>query len=346
MILVLSFLVPLIFALLLGPLVIRIYTKHHWLDDPTKTNHPKVIHTRPLARGGGLVAGIAILASIPFFIPISPLIIGICLSILLLILIGTWDDIADPHPILRLGFQIVAAVIPILFGLTIPYITNPFGGVIVFSQVALISSVLAVVWIVWCMNIVNFSTGLDGQMPGYVAIAALTIAALSTRFFPDPKQHVVFTFSILTAGAYLGFLYWNKFPQKMMAGFGASTLAGFLLAVLSILSGAKLATAMLVLAVPMADAVYVIARRIAHKKSPFWGDRSHLHHALLDRGYSKNQVAMLYWLSAFILGLISLQLTSGQKIFTILLILAIVCMIGTWLRLGLSFFVRSDRDSG
>lgn len=132
----------------------------------------------------------------------------------------------------------------------------------------------------------------------------------------------------------------------MMAGFGASTLAGFLLAVLSILSGAKLATAMLVLAVPMADAVYVIARRIAHKKSPFWGDRSHLHHALLDRGYSKNQVAVLYWLSAFILGLISLQLTSGQKIFTILLILAIVCMIGTWLRLGLSFFVRSDRDSG
>ncbi len=338
--------IPLLLALGLAPLVIKLYTRKKWLDDPKKTNHPKVVHTSPLPRGGGIVVGVAILVSIVLFLPMTPLLIGILLSIVLLLLIGVWDDIADPHPVIRLGFQGIAATIPILFGLSIPYITNPFGGVIVFSQMTLVSSVLAIIWIVWCMNIVNFSTGLDGQMPGYVAIAALTIAALSLRFFPDPKQITVFSFATIVAGAYLGFLYWNKYPQKMMAGFGASTLAGFLLAVLSILSGAKLATAMLVLAVPMADAVYVITRRIAHKKSPFWGDRSHLHHALLDRGFSKNQVALLYWISALLLGLVSLSLTSGQKVFTILLIVAIVCMIGTWLRLGLSFFVKSDRDNG
>lgn len=339
-------LAPLLIALGLGPLVIWWYKRNHWIDDPSKSSHPKIVHTRPLPRGGGMVVGVALLICIPFFLPLSPLILGIMIAMLVLIIIGVWDDIADPHPLVRLIGQIMAATIPILFGLTIPYVTNPFGGIIHFSAYPMVSAILAILWIVWCMNSINFSTGLDGQMPGYVVIAALTIAALSTRFFPDPKQLTVFTFALLIAGAYLGFLYWNKYPQKMMSGFGASTLAGFLLAVLSILSGAKLATAILVLAVPMADAIYVIVRRILHKKSPFWGDRSHLHHALLDRGYSKNQVALMYWLSALILGLISLELSSGQKIFTILLILAIVCMIGTWLRLGLTFFVRSDRDSG
>ncbi|MEP7167071.1 MAG: MraY family glycosyltransferase [Candidatus Woesebacteria bacterium] len=338
--------IPLILSLVLGKIVIAFYTKKGWLDDPKKVNHPKIVHTTPLPRGGGLVVGIAIAIAILFLIPFSLKIAGIILGSLLLIAIGVWDDIANPHPLIRLFFQLTASLLVVFSGVTISYVTNPLGGILSFQAIPVIGMIIASLWIVWCMNIVNFSTGLDGQMPGYVAIAALTIALLSTRFFPDPEQFTVFHLALIVMGAYLGFLYWNMYPQKMMAGFGASTLAGFFLAVLSILSGAKLATAILVLAIPMSDAGYVIFRRLLQKKSPFWGDRTHLHHALLDTGLSKRMVALIYWLTALFLGLLALNLSSGQKTFAILLIIAVVCMIGTWLRMGFTSFVKSGPDSG
>jgi UDP-GlcNAc:undecaprenyl-phosphate/decaprenyl-phosphate GlcNAc-1-phosphate transferase len=343
---ILTVVLPLTLSLVLGKVVIAMYKSRGWIDDPKELNHPKVVHTSPVPRGGGLVVGIAILIAILFLIPFSLKIAGIIAGALLLIIIGVWDDIADPHPLLRLGFQLAASLLVVFSGVTISYVTNPLGGILSFEAVPMIGMVIASLWIVWCMNIVNFSTGLDGQMPGYVAIAALTIALLSTRFFPDPEQFTVFHLSLVVMGAYLGFLFWNMYPQKMMAGFGASTLAGFFLAILSILSGAKLATAILVLAIPMSDAGYVIFRRILQKKSPFWGDRTHLHHALLDTGVSKRMVAFIYWLTALLLGFLALNLSSGQKTFAILLILAVVCMIGTWLRMGFTSFVKSGRGNG
>lgn len=356
-----SFVLPLASALVLAlgiaPLIIWIYKRLALLDDPSVQSHPKVIHTRPLPRGGGIVIAFGCCVTIFLFVPLSIEILGVLAGAFVLSILGIWDDIADPHPLVRLFLQCFAALLPILTGIAIPFITNPFGGVVIFEQTELtlgslsitlgfLAPLLAVIWIVWCMNIVNFSTGLDGQMPGYVAIAAVTIAALSTRFFPDREQYTVFTLAMIVAGSYLGFLFWNMYPQKMMAGFGASTLAGYFLAVLSILSGAKLATAILVLAIPMADALFVISRRLLSGKSPFLGDRTHLHHALLDRGLSKRQVAYAYWITAAILGFLALQLTSGQKVFTILLAIALVCIIGTWLRFFTTQFGKSGRDSG
>lgn len=346
MITVLAFALPLLIALLLGRPVISWYKKKHWLDDPKKNAHPKVIHTMPLPRGGGLVVGIAIFIAIFLFIPLTAKILGILVATTILIFVGIWDDIANPHPFVRLGLLTIAAAITMFSGISIPFVTNPFGGIISFEHIPFIASMLGIAWIVWSMNIVNFSTGLDGQMPGFVVIAAITIAILSQRFFPDPEQLTVFHLALIVAGAYLGFLFWNLYPQKMMSGFGASTIAGFFLAVLSIFSQAKLATAILVLAIPMSDAIYVIMRRILHKKSPFWGDRSHLHHALLDLGLSKRQVAYVYWASTFVLGVLALNLKSNQKSFAILLIVATVCIIGTWLRWATTSFGKSVRDNG
>lgn len=346
MITILSFIVPLLLALFLGKPVIAWYKRKNWLDDPKKTAHPKVIHTSPLPRGGGLVVGIAIFVGILLFIPLSVKILGILAATVILILVGLWDDVANPHPLVRLALLTVAAGLAMFSGISVPFVTNPFGGIISFEQIPLIASLLGIAWIVWSMNIVNFSTGLDGQMPGFVVIAAITIAILSGRFFPDPEQLTVFHLALIVAGSFLGFLYWNLYPQKMMSGFGASTIAGFFLAVLSIFSQAKLATAILVLAIPMSDAIYVITKRILQKKSPFWGDRSHLHHALLDLGLSKRQVAYVYWSSTFILGVLALNLKSNQKSFAILLIVATVCIIGTWLRWATTSFGKSVRDNG
>jgi UDP-GlcNAc:undecaprenyl-phosphate GlcNAc-1-phosphate transferase len=102
-----------------------------------------------------------------------------------------------------------------------------------------------------------------------------------------------------------------------MPGFSGSTLAGYLLAVLSILSTTKVGTLMVVLGIPLVDTGYTITRRIISGKSPFWGDRGHLHHKLLDSGFSKRQVTLFYWLLTLILGLIALNLNASYKLYTI-----------------------------
>ena len=135
-------------------------------------------------------------------------------------------------------------------------------------------------------------------------------------------------------------------PTKIMAGYGAGSLAGFYLAILSILSGAKVATALLVLAIPTIDACFVIARRLTNGKSPLWGDRGHLHHRLMDLGWGKRRIAAFYWLSTAILGLASLQLNSEQKFYTIIGAVVLFGGFVTWITLFFSSSRQLARDNG
>jgi UDP-GlcNAc:undecaprenyl-phosphate/decaprenyl-phosphate GlcNAc-1-phosphate transferase len=173
--------------------------------------------------------------------------------------------------------------------------------------------------------------GVDGQLSGVVIIAALTIAALSLRFSADIAQWPVIILASITAGAYLGFLPWHVYPQKIMPSHSGSTLAGYLLAVLAILSTAKVGILIVVLGVPIIDTTYTIFRRILQGKSPVWGDRGHLHHRLLDAGLSKRQVALFYWLSSIMLGILAVNLNTTTKIYTIIGIASIVGGLLLWL---------------
>jgi UDP-GlcNAc:undecaprenyl-phosphate GlcNAc-1-phosphate transferase len=171
------------------------------------------------------------------------------------------------------------------------------------------------IWIAWVMNMVNWSKGVDGQMPGIVIIAAVILALVSLKFLPaDPRQLVVAKIALIVAGATFGFLIYNFYPAKIFPGYGA-TILGFFLATLAILASGKLATAILVLAVPFADGVVTIFRRVWLGKSPFKGDRAHLHHLLLNYGFSQKLVALFYWTFCAILGTISLFLKSIEKLF-------------------------------
>jgi UDP-GlcNAc:undecaprenyl-phosphate GlcNAc-1-phosphate transferase len=167
-------------------------------------------------------------------------------------------------------------------------------------------------------------------------IAAIVMGILSFRFVNDITAWPSAYLSFALAGAYGGLLIFNKYPQKIMPGWGGGALAGYFLAVLAILSGAKVATALIVLGVPLMDVIYVIARRIAAHKSPVWGDTNHLHHQLLKLGYSKSQVALFYWSITALLGGIALQLNSQMKIYTILLIAVSVGGALLWINLFLS----------
>lgn len=131
-----------------------------------------------------------------------------------------------------------------------------------------------------------------------------------------------------------------------MPGYGGKSMAGFLLGTLAILSSAKVGTAILVLGVPVMDAIYVIISRILSRRNPVWSHRDHLHHRLLDAGWSKQRIALFYWAVSAILGIVALLVNARQKFFAVLATAIIVLMFISWLKLYTSFSKKPDRDSG
>jgi UDP-GlcNAc:undecaprenyl-phosphate/decaprenyl-phosphate GlcNAc-1-phosphate transferase len=327
------------------PKVIGFAWKIGIIDDPKKNKHPKVIHTYPIPRGGGLAIYAGVFISSLVFLPLDKHLLGILAGAFVLIILGLLDDKYNLHPIKRLAVQFLVAGIPIAAGIGIAYLTNPFNGTLDLSQpqisfklfgdqksIWVFSDLFALFWIVTLMNFINIgASGLDGQLTGTTIIAAAAIAILSLKFSADITQWPVIILAAITMGAYLGFLPWHIYPQKIMPGFGGSTLAGFLLGILAILSTTKVGTLMVVLAVPLIDTGFSIVRRVVSGHSPFWGDRGHLHHKLLDSGWSKRKVAFFYWGITAILGLIALNLNASYKLYTIIGVSVFVGGILLWL---------------
>lgn len=333
---------PLLIALLitgaLTPLFILINKKIGLVDDPKRKNHPGIIHTRPVPRGGGIPLLLGVFLTGLIFLPQNPTIATLFAAAFLALAIGIIDDALNAKskevsPYLRFGINIVTAVIVVASGISIKFITNPFGGILHLDTIAftfpylpfqlLLSDIISVIWLVWVMNMLNWSKGVDGQMPGIVAISAIIIGILSLRLTNPLGNSVDATLSFIIAGSALGFLLFNFYPAKIFPGYGATAIY-LLLGVASILSGAKLATAILVMGVPLVDFIFTIIRRIINKQSPFKGDKKHLHHILLKLGYSQRQIALFYWSISAILGIISLTLTSKSKIFAMIMLGIIV----------------------
>jgi UDP-GlcNAc:undecaprenyl-phosphate/decaprenyl-phosphate GlcNAc-1-phosphate transferase len=337
-------------SFLLTPIVIKYAKRLGIVDDPKTNTHPKVIHTVPTPRGGGLPIFVALLVTVLIFLPIDKHMIGILIGAGILVVMGFLDDKYDLNPYLRLALGFLAVSAPIAAGIGIAFVTNPLGGIIDLSQpqftfnffgthsIWLLADLFALFWITFLMNVINMGAkGVDGQLSGVTIIAALTIAFLSLRYSADITQWPVIILASITAGAYLGFLPWHVFPQKIMPGYGGSTLAGYLLGVLSILATAKVGVLLVVLGIPLVDTGYVIINRIRNGKSPVWGDRGHLHHRLLDAGLSRGQVALFYWGVTGILGIIALNLNTGAKLYT---------MIGITIMLGglILFLTRKNTN--
>lgn len=344
------FLAPFSFSLVLSylatPFVIKFAGKIGIIDDPKKHKHPKVIHTYPTPRGGGLSIYFAILLATLYFLPKDVHIVSILIGASLLTILGVFDDKYDLNPYMRIFVQILIALIPTLSGVGVKFLTNPFatgtidltlpsyrvlllGKYFVFQP---IFSMFTLFWIVALMNFLNMGAkGVDGQLPGVTTISALTIAVLSLRFSADIAQWSVIILAAIVAGAFLGFLPFNIYPQKIMPSYSGSLLAGYFLAILSILSTTKVGTLVVVLGVPLIDTSYTIIRRVLSGKSPVWGDRGHLHHKLLDFGLSKKQVSYFYWAATFFLGLVAINLTSSYKLYAIIGLIILLGGLLLWL---------------
>jgi len=348
----LSFCISFLATVFITPLVIRLMKTYRILDDPKTHKHPGIIHARPIPRGGGIALFFGVFLTSLLFLPLDRTTIGIFIAAFLSLLVGVYDDILnsqgkDLSPYIRFGTNIVSAIIVVASGVSITFITNPFGGILnldtftlslPFLDIAL-SDIIAIIWIVWLMNMLNWSKGVDGQMPGIVAISAIIIGLLSLRVSGIEFAFLDAKLAFIIAGSAIGFLLYNFYPAKIFPGYGATSIY-LLLAVASILSSAKLATAILVMGIPTVDALFTIFRRIASGKSPFWHDKKHLHHILLKLGLTQRQIALFYWIFSAILGTISLTLESKSKLFAMIMVIAIT---GGAL-LFLHYFMRNSHD--
>lgn len=343
------------------PPTIYLAKKFGLVDDPKKRPHPAHIHQITIPRAGGIPIFIGIAFGIGLFVPLDKHIIGILLACLLLLVNGILDDIwinYSPYP--RLIIQILAALIVVASGVGISFITNPLGGILNLDQIIIpfnflgshkivvIADILAIIWIVWMMNMINWSKGIDGQMPGMATVTGIILGLLSLKFYfnGDTNQLHIAILSFILAGTTLAFMVFNWYPAKIFPGFSGSNIIGFMIAVLSILSGGKLATAGLVLLVPATDFIYTFLRRILQKKSPFFADRKHLYHKLLDKGLKPPQIALFYILGSAILGALALSLNSQGKLFAVVLVSIIILGTILWLNFFGHLSKPPDQDNG
>ncbi len=344
---ILPALISCIISYLVTPIVIKFAWKFGLIDDPKKNKHPKVLHTKPIPRGGGLAIFIGIFITTLIFLPLNKHIIAILIGLSILLIMGLIDDKKNLNPYLRAIVQLIVALIPVAAGIGIAYISNPINNNIIdlshpqinffllgkIRSIWLLSDTLAVIWIVYLMNAINAGAkGVDGQLSGVIGFAALGIAALALKYPSDLAEWPVVTLAMITSGAFFGFLPWHIFPQKIMPSFSGSMIGAFLLGILSILTSAKVGTLAIILALPLFDTGFVIIKRIISGKSPVWGDRGHLHHKLLDKAnLSKKEIAYIYWATTAILGLVALTATAKTKLYTIIAVAIAILWFAIWL---------------
>jgi len=336
MIAILPFITAFFITGIATPICLIFIKKIGLFDDPKVHKHPAMIHTKPIPRGGGIPLFIGILIAGILFLPITKTVIALFIASIIALMTGVLDDKFDISPYFRFLINIITALIVVGSGITIPFITNPFGGILYLNSIKLsfdllglhsiilFSDLIAMVWIVWVTNMLNWSKGVDGQMPGIVAISAIAIGILSLRFeVLDQFNLIGVKLSFIIAGASLGFLLFNFYPAKIFPGYGA-TAVYLLLSAVSILASAKLATAILVMGVPMTDGIFTIIRRLLTGRSPFWHDKKHLHHLLLYLGMGQRRIALFYWTISGVLGTLALMLSSKAKLFAIIMLFIIV----------------------
>jgi UDP-GlcNAc:undecaprenyl-phosphate GlcNAc-1-phosphate transferase len=254
------------------------------------------LNRRPIPRLGGLAIFLGIVVPSLAFLNLSDETRGVLLGAAVATVVGAIDDFRGLAPPTKLAGQIVAATIPISFGVWIDHFTLPFLGAV--DLPAWIGMPLSVLWIVAVMNMVNFLDGLDGLAAGVCAIAGLTFAVLALSLGKTEPAIL----SAIVAGSCLGFLRHNFFPARIFMGDSGALCLGFILASVSIQGLLKTASTvvlflpLVVLAVPIIDSSFVVAKRLKYNQPIYAADRSHLHHRFMNIGYSQRRAAVTMWL--------------------------------------------------
>jgi len=294
---------------------------------------PGEVQKRPFPRTGGYAIYFAFVAAalvgavlIPRSEQESWRLTGVLLGSVLILPLAIMDDRRRLAPIPQLLGQFAIASVPVAFGIVVDNIATPFWGVIPLPAWLVVPFTL--LWIVGMINTINLVDVMDGLAAGVATIAALVLFA---RGVFDFGQYDIAILPLALAGCCLGFLPHNWNPAKIIMGSSGALLLGYALAVMSIMGGAKVATALLVLGVPIADVAWVIARRLASGRSPMkGGDQRHLPQRLLLAGLSTRQIVLTFYLLCALFGLAAARFNALQKIYAfvaVALVMAIIMVI-------------------
>ncbi len=264
--------------------------------------------------------------------------IGVFIASLVLVIMGSIDDWRSLSPTVRLAVTALATIIVLVGGVGLGQITNPFGGVWYLDRwnisvpggtIVILADGLVFCWLMGMMYTTKILDGLDGLATGIVTIGLIVIYFLTetTKFYqPD-----VGFLALVAAAVLLGFLVFNFHPARIFLGEGGSLLIGLILGVLAVISGGKIATALLVMAVPILDLVRVIYVRWRDGRSVFQGDREHLHFRLRDAGFSERGAVLFLYAVALVFGVTTLFLQSKFKLITLVGLALAMGLFGVWL---------------
>jgi UDP-GlcNAc:undecaprenyl-phosphate GlcNAc-1-phosphate transferase len=312
------FSVALLSSLFLTPVIRRAAHRFGWLDVPEDDRR---LHKTPIPRLGGIAvfasvaAGLGVLS---FFhnllteslVGYSQQFVAVALSSALVFLFGLFDDLHGASAKWKFAAQAAGGTALYFLGGHIEAATIPFMGSVHLPSV--VSFAVTLFWVIGISNAFNLIDGLDGLAAGASLFAALVL--LGVAFMLGHVLTIVIALAL--CGALIGFLRYNINPASIFLGDSGALFIGFLLAALSLISSQKASTAVAVaiplmaFGLPVIDTGFAIVRRLISGKPLFEGDREHIHHKLLERGWSQRRVAFVLYGVCALFGLIALLFVS------------------------------------
>lgn len=319
-----GFLMAGILSFLLSPVAKFVAHKIGAIDIPKDERR---MHKEPIPRLGGLAVFLAFLATVLVLVPVDMELRGILLGSVIIVVLGMIDDARPLPALLKFVVQILAAIVVVLHGTRIDVVSNlNLLSATSYLNLGFWSAPITVLWIVAVTNAVNLIDGIDGLSVGVCtisSIALLVIAAIVSEFN-------VMVITAAVAGACIGFLPYNINPAKMFVGDTGATFLGFILSTLSIQGMFKtyailsLAIPFLILGLPIFDTVFAICRRLLKGKNPMSPDRGHVHHRLVDMGFSQKQTVFILYIVSAVLGAAAILLASQGAARALLFVVAVV----------------------
>jgi UDP-GlcNAc:undecaprenyl-phosphate GlcNAc-1-phosphate transferase len=313
-----TFATALLCSLALTPLAARWSRAVGLVDRP----RPGEVQRQPIPRAGGHGIYLAFVAAVALSLVLAPRapqelhrIVGLLLGVALLVPFAVWDDFKRLGPLPQLLVQVLVALVAVAFGITITSISNPFapppfGGLILLPGWLVAPATVA--WLVLMINSMNWLDTMDGLAGGVAAIAAVILGLVSLGL----NQGTVALLPLALAGACLGFVPYNFNPARVFMGSTGSMFLGYALGVIAIIGGAKIASTILVLGVPVLDALLVVAARSVAGRHPWrGGDNAHLVHRLLGVGLTQRQIALLVYALCAVFGWLATSLIRTEKFY-------------------------------
>ena len=313
---------------------LKLFPKMGLMDRP----HLYGLSRAPIPYYGGVAIFFAFIVGVLLFVPLEKNVIGLIVGAGLIFLLGFLDDRFNLNPWIRLVGQFFAALILVSFGIGILSFNLPFFGTVDLS-LPILSALFTIFWVMTIVNTMNFVDGVSGLTSGvsFIGASALFLLSINPLVHENPaSQTGVATLSLILAMVSLAFLIFDFPKAKILMGDSGSTFLGFMLASLAIFSGGKVATAFLVLGIPILDMIWVIVRRTLNGKKFWQGDLLHLHHRLLNLGLSPRIVVGVYLLVTAFFGVMAVSFVgTNQKFFMVLgLATLMVLLVGAFVFLA------------